>query len=80
MLTSKAMGRPYTVGPKVPAEKVKVLRQAFMATMNDPAFMADALKQRREVSPISGEEVQQMIAELAAAPKATVDKVKDLIK
>ncbi len=80
MLTSKAMGRPYVVGPKVPADKVKVLRAAFMATMNDPKFLADAKKQKREISPISGEEVQQMIAELAAAPKATVEKIKDLIK
>ncbi len=80
MLTSKAMGRPYTVGPKVPADRVKALRKAFMDTANDPAFVKDAKKQGREVSPISGEEVQQMVADLAAAPKATVMKVKDLIK
>ena len=62
MLTSKAMGRPYTVGPKVPADRVKALRKAFMDTANDPAFVKDAKKQGREVSPISGEEVQQMVA------------------
>jgi len=54
MLTSKAMGRPYTVGPKVPADKVKALRKAFMDTMRDPAFVSDANRQGREVSPISG--------------------------
>jgi hypothetical protein len=80
MLTAKAMGRPYVVGPKVPADRVKALRKAFMATMKDPKFLDDAKKQRRDVSPISGEEVQQMIASLAKVPKATLDQVKGLIK
>ena len=80
MLTSKAMGRPYVVGPGVSAVKVKALRKAFMDTMKDPAFVSDAKRQGRDVSPISGEEVQQMIADLAAAPKAIINRVKDLIK
>jgi tripartite-type tricarboxylate transporter receptor subunit TctC len=80
MLTAKAMGRPYVVGPKVPADRVKALRKAFMDTAKDPKFLADAKKQRRDVSAITGEEVQQMIATLAAVPKPTLDKVKDLIK
>lgn len=80
MLTAKAMGRPYVVGPKVSAVKVKALRKAFMDTAKDPAFIADAKRQRREVSAISGQEVQNMIATLAKTPKATIDKVKDLIK
>jgi len=80
MLTAKAMGRPYVVGPKVPADRVKALRKAFMDTARDPKFVDDAKKQRREVSPVSGEEVQQMIADLAAVPKPTIGKVKDLIK
>ena len=80
MLTAKAMGRPYVVGPKVPKDRVKGLRAAFMATMKDPKFLDDAKKQRRDVSPISGEEVQDMIASLAKVPKATLNKVKGLIK
>jgi tripartite-type tricarboxylate transporter receptor subunit TctC len=80
MLTAKAMGRPYVVGPKVPMDRVKALRKAFMDTAKDPKFLADAEKQRRDVSPITGEEVQEMIATLAKVPKATMEKVKDLIK
>ena len=80
MLTSKAMGRPFTLGPGVPPARVKALRKAFMDTVTDSAFVGDAKRQGRAVSPISGLEVQQMIADLAAAPQATIDKVKDLIK
>ncbi len=79
MLTSKAMGRPYALGPKVPADKVKALRKAFMATVNDPAFIKDAHAQGRDVSPISGQEVQDMIAILATTPKSTIREVEGLI-
>jgi tripartite-type tricarboxylate transporter receptor subunit TctC len=79
MLTSKAMGRPYALGPKVPADRVKAMRSAFMATVRDPAFIKDAHAQGRDVSPISGQEVQQMIATLTQTPKATIKEVEGLI-
>ena len=80
MLTSKAMGRPYALGPKVPLDRVKAMRKAFMATVTDPAFIKDAHAQGRDVSPITGQEIQQMIATLANTPKATIRKIEDLIK
>jgi len=80
MLTAKAMGRPYALGPKVPANMVKVLRKAFMDTMKDPGFVSDANKQGREVIPLSGEQVQQMVVEIASAPKATIKQVEELVK
>ena len=79
MLTSKAMGRPYALGPKVPLDRVKAMRKAFMATVNDPAFIKDAHAQGRDVSPISGQEIQDMIAVLAKTPKATIKEVEGLI-
>jgi len=80
MLTAKAMGRPYALGPGVSKDKVKALRKAFLDTTKDPGFIKDAVKQGRDVSPLSGEEVQQMVADLAAAPKSTIKEVEDLIK
>lgn len=80
MLTAKAMGRPYALGPGVPADRIKALRKAFTDTTANSAFVEDATKQGREVSPLNGEEVQQMIADLATAPKSTIKRVEDLIK
>jgi len=80
MLTSKAMGRPYALGPKVPADRVKAMRKAFMAAVKDPGFLKDAAAQGRDVSPITGEEVQKMIAILAQTPKATIKRVENLIQ
>ncbi len=80
MLTSKAMGRPQLVGPRVPMDKVKALRAAYMATMKDPGFVKDMDRQGRDVSPLSGEEVQKMVAEIAAAPRAAIAKLDDVIR
>ncbi len=80
MLTSKAMGRPYALGPKVPKDRVKALRKDFMATVTDPAFIKDARTQGRDVSPITGQEVQDMIAVLATTPKPIIKRLESLMK
>jgi tripartite-type tricarboxylate transporter receptor subunit TctC len=80
ILTAKAMGRPYAFGPKVPKDKVKAMRKAFMATVRSPGFIKDARTQGRDVSPITGQEVQDMIATLAQTPKATIKKLENLIQ
>ncbi len=41
------IGKPTAVGPKVPADRVAALRAAYVATMQDPAFLADAKQARR---------------------------------
>jgi hypothetical protein len=80
ILTAKAMGRPYAFGPKVPMDRVKAMRKAFMATVTDPGFIKDSRAQRRDVSPITGLEVQQMVATLAKTPKPTIKKLENLIQ
>ena len=80
MLATKAMGRPFTLGPKVPADRVKALRAAFRATAEDAKFLADAKKQRREVVPVYGEELQQIVIKMAAAPKKVLANLDSLIK
>ena len=72
-----AFGRPFMVPPGVPSDTVKMLRTAFMATMGDKKFLAAARKRKLEVQPVSGEEVQRLIAKLYAAPKDVVAAGKD---
>lgn len=74
MLAQTIFGRPYFLSPDVPADRVALLRRAFMATMADPAFLADAKKQRLEIDAISGEEMQTSIARIYKTPKALVEK------
>ncbi|HEU0071368.1 MAG TPA: hypothetical protein VFS04_08740 [Alphaproteobacteria bacterium] len=70
-------GRPYILPPGVPAERVKLLRAAFMETAKDKAFLEDAAKARLEVDPVSGEEVQALVEKMFGAPEAIVAKAKE---
>ena len=76
----QVFGRPYLAPPGVPAEAVSILRAAFAATMQDRDFLADAERTHIDVVPSTGERVQQLVEQLYATPKATVERAKDLLK
>jgi tripartite-type tricarboxylate transporter receptor subunit TctC len=69
-------GRPYFLPPDVPAERVEALRRAFDATMKDEAFMVEASKIGFAVDPLTGEEVQALVAALANTPPDVVSRVR----
>lgn len=68
------LGRIYAAPPGLPADRLKALREAFMATAKDPQFLADAEKTKLEISPMSGEEVAAQFASYYAAPKPLVER------
>ena len=70
------LGRPFLAPPGLPAERVALLRKAFDATVNDPAFKADADKQRLTVNPLTGDEVAQIVQETVAASPAVIARAK----
>ena len=43
---------------------MKALRAAFDATMKDPEFLADAEKRGFDINPVSGEEMQKIVADI----------------
>jgi tripartite-type tricarboxylate transporter receptor subunit TctC len=70
------IGRTVVAEPGIPPERAEALRRAFMATMQDPEFLADIAKRHLTIEPMSGEEVQQMVRTVAATPKELVDQAK----
>lgn len=72
-------GRPYFLPPGVPADRVAALRQAFDATVKDPAFLADAAREKIDIDPLSGEEVQTLIEEVSHTPAAVVERVRQAL-
>lgn len=76
---STVLARPYIAPPNLPAERTKALRDAFMATMKDPEFLADTNKLKLTVDPTSGEEMQKIVADAYALPPATIEKVRDAL-
>jgi tripartite-type tricarboxylate transporter receptor subunit TctC len=57
-----SLGRPFFAPPDVPQDRVAALRKAFMATMKDPAFVAEAKQQGLDLSPDSGERLTELVA------------------
>jgi tripartite-type tricarboxylate transporter receptor subunit TctC len=74
------MGRPFVLPPGVPAERVAMLRKAFIDTTKDPEFLAEAQKQDFEIDVMDGEEMQTLMKQLYAKPKAVYDEAKRAIK
>jgi tripartite-type tricarboxylate transporter receptor subunit TctC len=67
------IGRPILTTPGVPAERLQALRDAFDATMKDPAFLAEAARAKLDVKPIPGVEVQKLVETMVAAPQDIVE-------
>ena len=73
-VTSEVLARPFVAPPGIPADRKTVLRKAFDETMKDPAFLADAKKTLIDINPVSGPEVDAIVASLYATPKDVVEK------
>ena len=71
-------GRPFVAPPGVPAERVKILRDSFMAMIRSQEFIDEARRQTLDVSPMSGEEIQALMDRLYDTPKAIVDRVREI--
>jgi tripartite-type tricarboxylate transporter receptor subunit TctC len=72
-------GRPYVLPPGVPAERVTALRKAFLETLADKELIADAAKARLELSPLSGEDMQALVAKLYALPPTVIERAKQAL-
>jgi tripartite-type tricarboxylate transporter receptor subunit TctC len=76
MFSRDVLGRPFNGPPEISAERTKILRDAFNASVKDPALLADAEKGKMEIELVTGEEVEKIIRDAYAAPKDVVDGVK----
>jgi tripartite-type tricarboxylate transporter receptor subunit TctC len=75
MYSGNMFGRPYMF-PPVPQERVDAFRTAFMQMVKDEQFLAEASKAQMEVSPMTGAELQGVVAKLYAMPPEVVEKLK----
>jgi tripartite-type tricarboxylate transporter receptor subunit TctC len=80
LMAEQVYGRPFLGPPNIPADRLAALRAGFMATMKDPAFLAEAQKVGIEVDPVSGEKFEALIKHVAAASPAIIDKAVSALK
>jgi len=75
-----AITRPYALGPGTPKDRVQLLRKAFVDTMKDAEFLADAKKSRLDTQPLTGEEIEKIVAQLFKIDAAVVSQLKEILK
>jgi hypothetical protein len=76
----QALGRPYLAPPGLPADRLEALRKAFMDTMKDPEFLAEADKAKLEVTPLDGTRAQQIMVDAYKVDPAIAKKTADLMQ
>jgi hypothetical protein len=79
MLASGALGRPMLGTPGIPADRVKILREAFNKTMEDKEFLADIDKRNFDLDPVPGEELEKLVKEVMSQPPDVVARMKKLL-
>jgi tripartite-type tricarboxylate transporter receptor subunit TctC len=62
------MSLPFAAPPGVPPERVRALRDAFDKAHKDPEFLAEAQRSELDVSPIDGDAVGRLVADMSKAP------------
>jgi len=76
----QVMGRPYQGPPGIPPDRLRALQQAFMATMKDKDFLAEAGRAQFEITPVSGEAIEKLVAEVLKTPPEIAEKAGALVK
>jgi tripartite-type tricarboxylate transporter receptor subunit TctC len=72
--TQKTAARPVIAPPGVPAERIEILRKAFAALAHDKEFLAEAERTKVEFNFVPGEEVDRIVALVAATPPEIADR------
>ena len=74
------IARPFAGPPGIPADRTKILQDAFMETNRDRQYLDEAAKIGMDISPISGGEVQKIVSEAASYPDSLIKRYSDILQ
>ena len=72
--------RPYVLPPGTPKDRVQILRKAFIDTVNDPEFLADATKAKLDINPLDGAELEKNVKEVFNLDPKLIPRAKEILK
>lgn len=72
--------RPYFLPPGTPKDRVQILRKAYMDTMKDPEFLAEAKKAKLDLNPDDGEGLERNVKEIFDLAPSLAAKLKEILK
>lgn len=70
---------PIAASPGIPAERAKLLREAYSRTLKAPEFLEEAKKNRWELKPVAAEELEVLAKEVVAQPPEVIERMKQLL-
>jgi len=74
------VARPYVMPPKTPADIVKVMREAFARTIDDPELVAEGKKSKMDLEYTPGDQAEKILADVMNQPKDLVQEFAKYIK
>lgn len=78
LLAGDELGRPMVAPPGVPADRVRMLRDAYTRALKDSDLIAEVNKSRLDMEPSTGEEIQEIFKSLMTQPREVIELVKKL--
>jgi tripartite-type tricarboxylate transporter receptor subunit TctC len=69
----QTLGKPFIMGPGVPADRVAVIRKAFMQTATDQTAIDEMAKVNFGVAPLGGDEMQKIVTKMYATPPEVIE-------
>ena len=79
LLSPDYIGRPLATTPGVPAERVKLLRDAFNKALTTPELVAEAKTRNWELEPVTGEELETIGKRVMTQPPTSIERMKKIL-
>ena len=79
ILSGDELGRPMIAPPGVPADRVKILREAYNKALRDPELIAEVTKSRLDMEPSTGEDIEALIKDIMDQPPEVIPLVKKIL-
>ena len=76
ILVAATLGRPIAATRGIAPDRLKILREAYLKTLKDPELIAETKRQRWDIDPLSGEDMEQLAKEVMSQPKDVIERMK----
>ena len=73
------INRLYSLPPGTPKDRVRTLQTAFLETMKDADFLAEAKKGSLDINPLTGPEIAKIVASVKLITPANLERLKGII-
>lgn len=72
--------RPFVLPPGTPKERVQIMRRAFVDTMKDSAFLAEAKKANLDINSADGPELEENVRKIFNLELPLIARLKEILK